>query len=90
MNAKTIDTRHAEILKTVAATMRGYASRPNDNWTDAVDEALTALGYKTETPDNDDPWVIAQLQQSIEGFGNVVVYREGRGDGPDAYAIIGR
>ena len=75
------------ILAAVASAIK--ASGPNDNWTDAVDDALAAIGVATETPDrDDDPWVIAQLVNPVEGFGHVVVYREGRGDGPEAFEII--
>lgn len=79
--------KRQQILTTVATAIQ--ASGPNDNWTDAVDDALKSIGVKTETPDrDDDPWVIAQLVEPVAGFGKVVVYREGRGDGPDAYEII--
>ena len=85
-NSTPIQSR-AAILAAVATAIQ--ASGPNDNWTDAVDDALAAIGVKTETPDrDDDPWVIAQLVAPIEGFGRVVVYREGRGEGPDAYEIV--
>jgi hypothetical protein len=63
------------------------ASGPNDNWTDAVDDALASIGVKTVTPERtDDPWVIAQLAEPTTD-GSVIVFREGQGDGPEAYDI---
>lgn len=75
-----------KILETVAETFRNCD--PTANWTDDVDDALAAIGFPTVTPRDEDPWTIAQLATPLEGFGVLIVYREGRGDGADAFAIV--
>lgn len=63
---------------------------PNGHWPDAVEEALTKAGIScdVEQPDGSDPWEIVRLRDELDGYGSLVVYREGRGEGPDAYDIV--